>query len=148
QVDRWQRLEMTQIRPAIEQQARVKRTEVQRPVSTEGAYVELVLVNLMGAPGESEVFLDDLEISPVPQDLLADRTSRNEPAKGKPAVAAPLDGSGPAGAHRAHYPPLRLERNFLERLTAGPRYVPWFPTAIAAPGADLAKLRGAGFDLL
>ncbi len=147
QVDRWQRLEMSHIRPAIEQQARVKRTEVRRAVSLEGAYVELVLVNLMGGPGETEVFLDDLEISPVSRDLLAARTKAKDSVNGK--TDAPLaDGSGAGGDHRANYPPLRLERNLLEKLAPGPRFVPWFPTAIEAPGADVAKLRGAGNDIL
>ncbi|HKI16563.1 MAG TPA: hypothetical protein VKA15_01725, partial [Isosphaeraceae bacterium] len=148
QVDRWQRLEMSHIRPAIEQQARVKRTEVRRAVSLEGAYVELVLVNLMGGPGPSEVFLDDIEISPISRDLLAAWTKGKDSVKGKTADAPPVDGAGVGGDHRANYPPLRLERNLLERLTAGPRFIPWFPTAIDAPGADVAKLRGAGNDIL
>jgi hypothetical protein len=148
QVDRWQRLEMSHIGPAIEQQARVKRTEVQRAVSLEGAYVELVLVNLMGSPGQTEVFLDDLEISPVPRELLAEKTKGKDSAKDKTAGAPLADGEGNGGDHRGRYAPLRLERNFLERLAVGPQYVPWFPMAIDAPGADVAKLRGAGFDVL
>jgi hypothetical protein len=148
QVDRWQRLEMSHIVPAIEQQARVKRAEVQRAVSLEGAYIELVLVNLMGGPGQTEVFLDDLEISPVPQGVLAAQNKPKDSEKGA-ATDAPLgDGAGAAGDHRARYAPFRLERNFLEKLAEGPRYVPWFPTAIDAPGADVAKLRGAGNDIL
>jgi hypothetical protein len=147
QVDRWQRLEMSHLGPAIEQQVRVKRTEVHRPVSVEGAYIELVLVNLMAGPGDTEVFLDDLEISPVSADVLAaQRTAKDSGKKGSDGPLA--DGAGDAGDHRAQYAPLRLNRNFLERLTAGPQYIPWFPTAIDAPGADVAKLRGSGFDIL
>ncbi len=148
QVDRWQRLEMSHIGPAIEQQVRVKRSEVRRPVSVQGAFIELVLVNLMGGPGATEVFLDDLEISPVARDLLTGQAKTNDAGKGKAADAPLVDGGAAAGDHRAHYPSLRLERNFLERLAPGPQYVPWFPTAIDAPGADVAKLRGAGCDIL
>jgi len=148
QVDRWQRLELSHIRPSIEQQARVKRAEVRRAVSLEGAYIELVLVNLMGGPGETEVFLDDLEISPVPRDLLDSSTKAKDAARRKAADAPLADDSGAGGDHRASYPPLRLERNLLQKLAPGPRFVPWFPMAIEAPGADVAKLRGAGFDLL
>jgi len=148
QVDRWQRLEMSHIGPAIEQQVRVKRTEVQRAVSLEGAYIERVLVNLMGDPGQTEVFLDDLEISPVARDLLPGQPGAKDKGRARAADAPLADGADAAGDHRAHYPPFRLERNFLEKLAAGPRYVPWFPTAIDAPGADVAKLRGAGFDTL
>jgi hypothetical protein len=147
QVDRWQRLEMSRIRSALEQQARVKRTEVRRAVSLEGAFVELVLVNLMGGPGETEVFLDDLEITPVSADLLAAQAKAKDSAQRK-AVDAPLGGGDAGGDHRANYPPLRLERNLLQRLAPGPRFIPWFPTAIEAPGADVAKLRGAGSDIL
>jgi hypothetical protein len=148
QIDRWQRLEMSHIAASLNRQVEVKRAEVNRPISLEGAYVELVLVNLLGEPGSTEVFLDDLAIRPVPQALLAEDAKPKGEAKGKASDAALPDGAGDAGDHRAHYAPFRLERNFLQKLAPGPQYLPWFPTAIDAPGADVAKLRGAGFDIL
>ena len=39
-VDRWQRLELTDMLPSIERQARVLRASSRRPVSLKGAYLE------------------------------------------------------------------------------------------------------------
>ena len=43
---------------------------------------------------------------------------------------------------------VRLERNLLEKRGREPRFLPWFPTAIDAPGANPTELRLAGFDVL
>src|SRR4029078_4287376 len=50
-VDRWQRLEITPLQPAIERQARVLRASSRRPVSLEGAYIERLGVEPMGGSG-------------------------------------------------------------------------------------------------
>ena len=70
-VDRWETLELVDMLPTIERQARVLRASTRRLVPLEGAYLEKVVVNLMGGTGESEVFLDDLEVSPVPPEMAA-----------------------------------------------------------------------------
>ena len=67
QPDRWQKLELVQMMPTIERLARVLRASSRRAVSLDGAYLERVVVNLLDSPGQSEVFLDDLEISPIPE---------------------------------------------------------------------------------
>ena len=60
------RLELCHLLPTIERQARVLRLRrTARPAR--GRYLERVVVNLLGGPGESDVFLDDLEITPVPK---------------------------------------------------------------------------------
>ncbi len=110
QIDRWQRIELVQMLPTIERQARVLRASTRRPVRLDGAYLEKVVVNLMGGAGESEVFLDDLEIKPVPKDVLAG-PSKPE-SSGKPATvprsgdASPKDGSsgGRASAAGSEHP--------------------------------------------
>jgi hypothetical protein len=145
QGDRWQKLEIVGMMPTIERLARVLRASSRRAVSLEGAYVERLVVNLMSGPGQWEVFLDDLEISPVAGELLAawsksessgktaaDRTGRSVAAKG-------------SGRAKGRF---RLERNLLEKRGVDGRYSPWFPTAIDAPGANAVELRRAGFDLL
>lgn len=140
ETDRWQLLEASTLAPAVERQARVLRASSRRPVPLTGAYIEQVVVNLLGAPGESEVFLDDLEISPVPRELLAGNATTSPPA-------AARAGSGPTRPGST-VPRIRLEANFLERLSPAGNYVPWFPTAIHAPGANITELRRAGFDVL
>ncbi len=130
QIDRWQRIELVQMLPTIERQARVLRASTRRPVRLDGAYLEKVVVNLMGGAGESEVFLDDLEIKPVPRDVLAGPS--NPGSSGKSATvprsgdSSPNDGSLAAGQ-------VRLGRNILEKLRSDRRFQGWIPTAIDAP---------------
>jgi hypothetical protein len=145
QVDRWQRLELLNMVPEVERQARVLRVASRRPVPLKGAYLERVVVNLLGGPGESEVFLDDLTIQPVPQSLLdglAKTRGRSNGASGGRAAAAKTPPGGLAVER------FRLVRNLLEKRVGPSQYVPWFPTAIDAPGATPLKLRQAGFDVL
>jgi hypothetical protein len=146
QVDRWQKLELVQMMPAIERQARVLRVSTRRPVKLEGAYLERVVVNLLGSPGESNVFLDDLEIEPVPESALAGRLAAEGPPSG--IGSRPKTPSGNTKAKTTALAPVRLERNLLEKRAPDGAYRPWFPTAIDAPGASAIKLRDAGFDVL
>ena len=69
-VDRWQRLELIHMLPSIERQARVLRASTRRPVSLEGAYLERLVVNLFGGEGDSEAFLDELTVTPVPPEAV------------------------------------------------------------------------------
>jgi hypothetical protein len=145
-VDRWQKLELVQMMPAIERQARVLRVSTRRRVKLAGAYLERVVVNLLGGPGESQVFLDDLEIEPVSESVLAARAAADDSPLGiGPRPEAP---SASAKSKATAQAPLRLERNLLEKRGPDGIYRPWFPTAIDAPGANAAKLRDAGFDIL
>src|SRR5271157_1282681 len=144
-VDRWQRLELANMQPSIERQARVLRASSRRPVSLKGAYIERLVVNLMGSPGASEVFLDDLSVSPVPADVLSVGT--------KPGVAQEAAGkarglSDPPESKAKSPLIVRLDRNYLRRLGGDGKYHDWLPTAIDAPGADVVELRKHGFDLL
>ena len=145
-VDRWQRLEVSRMPPSIERQARVLRASTRRPVSLEGAYVDQVIVNLMGGAGMSEVFLDDLNVGPVNQELAA-RWTRPGDAPSAEALA-----EGEAGAEEAPAPApssrILLQRNRLERIDDQGRKYGWFPTAVEAPGADPTMLRRYGFDVL
>jgi hypothetical protein len=148
QTDRWERLELAHMVPAIERQARVLRSSTRRRVSLEGAYLERVVVNLLGGPGECEVFLDDLEIRPVAAKLLAEWARAAEPGN---SAGRAIRSDSAKDDQRAQRQRVRLERNRLlriERVEGGSSYVPWFPTAIDAPGADVTKLRRANFDLL
>ncbi len=135
EAERWQPLELQSLPAGVERQARVLRASTKRPIPLEGAYVEQVVVNLLAGPGTSEVFLDDLEISPAPA---AGAASHTPPATAEPV--AERDGT--------HPPRVRMQRNLLERIGQKGSYVPWFPTAILAPGANVSELRRAGFDML
>ena len=144
-VDRWQRLELTDMLPSIERQARVLRASSRRPVSLKGAYLERLVVNLMGGSGASEVFLDDLSVSPVPGELLASWTT---PEARKSLPDKPVGGSRPSAGKTVIDPIVRLDRNRLRRQGQDRKYHDWLPTAIDAPGADVTELRRYGFDVL
>ena len=115
-------------------------------MSLKGAYLERLVVNLMGASGASEVFLDDLSVTPVPADILAEWSKRTPAKKGERK-----EGSANAGAasQETALPTVKLELNRLRRLSEKDRrYHDWLPTAIDAPGADVVMLRQYGFDVL
>ena len=143
--DRWQKLELVHMLPSMERLARVLRASSRRPVRLDGAYIERVVVNLLDSPGQSEVFLDDLEISPVPEEVLAAWSKSQSAGDSKTGGRrGPLAAKGPS----QDQPLIRLERNLLEKRASPHRYFPWFPTAIDAPGANPVELRRAGFDVL
>jgi hypothetical protein len=151
--DRWEKLTLAEMLPAIEEQARVLRASTRRAVPLKGAYLERVVVNLMAGMGETDVFLDDLRVAPVPPALAAAWSAGRSPAA--PAVEGAANArpkAQKAGAVKDQgelaLPRVRLTRGKFERLVGGERYLPWFPTAIEAPGADPVALRRHGFDVL
>jgi hypothetical protein len=143
--DRWQRLELAEMLPSIELQAKVLRASTKRPVSLKGAYLERLVVNLYEGEGETEVYLDELTVGPVPAALAAKPGA--EPARG-PSVRTIAD--RPRGPNEPLEPVapglntrIRLDRN---RLTKDG--FPWFFTAVRAPDADPDRLRRVGCDVL
>ena len=143
--DRWQKLELADMLPAVERQAKVIRASSRRPVSLEGAYLERLVVNIYGGEGETEVYLDELTVGPVPASVNA--VPRAEPPKG-PSVRTIADRPRGPNEPLEAVPPglnsrIKLDRN---RLTKDD--FPWFPTAVRAPDADPDRLRRVGCDVL
>jgi hypothetical protein len=139
--DRWERLELTDLLRAAEAQARILRIRTSRKVSLEGAYLERLVVNLYGGPGESEVFLDDLAISPVPESLASGPGQPEAPEPREPSrpwASRPAEGerTGAKGG-------VRIESGRLTREGHD-----WLPSILAAPGADLAVALPFGFDVV
>ena len=143
--DRWQKLELVDMLPSIERQARVLRASTRRKVSIEGAYLERLVVNIYGGEGETDVYLDELTVGPVPAELTA--APGAEPPRGPSARMIADRPRGPAEPLEAVQPGLntriKLDRN---RLTKDG--FPWFFSAVRAPGADPVALRRAGCDAL
>jgi hypothetical protein len=137
-VERWQRIELGAMLPSIEGQARVIRATSRRPVSLEGAYLDRIVVNLYCGVGETDVYLDELAVTPVPPELV---TAPAQPAAAEADAAMPKVGATPPAPRNSLR--IGLERNRLKR-----NGLDWFPTAIEAPGADVAELRKCGFDIL
>jgi hypothetical protein len=146
--DRWQKLELGEMIPEIEEQARVLRASTRRAVSLKGAYIERVVVNVMGGQGETDVYLDDLEVGPVSRELIAAWEAARSPAcpEGDDRPRARKAGAVKDRAE-SDLPPFRFTRSVFEKLIKDRRtYAYWFPTAVDAPGADPVALRRAGFD--
>ena len=158
-VDRWQRLDLLDLPASLEKQARVLRASSRRPVKLNGAYVEQIVVNLFAGTGETEAFLDELVVAPVTAEAeaaharavggrLAAGGGSNVPEMNPlPQPSGPSSPAADAGV-AAGSPKVILPRNRLKKRFDDGLYRDWAPTAIHAPGADLASLRNAGFDLL
>ena len=151
-VDRWQRLDLIDLRRATERQARVLRVATRRPVSLDGAYLEQLVVNVFTGTGESEVFLDELRVGPVPPETalaFAGRASDADAETPKPEAGSPRGTDGESKAGGSHkYARVRMDRSRLKRQGDDGLYHDWFCTGIDAPGADVTSLRNAGFDVL
>jgi hypothetical protein len=132
QTGRWQRLEIADFLGGVERQARILRaaSNGRRKVGLKGAYLERLVVNLYGGPGATEVFLDDLTVSPVPENLVV-------------AADEPTSPNRSSGDAKTAAQPVRLDRYRLSR-----DGFDWVPTIIRAPGADPTLLRRYGFDVL
>ncbi|MDB5350849.1 MAG: hypothetical protein JWN86_2096 [Planctomycetota bacterium] len=140
--DRWQRLELTDLPTSLERQARVLRVGSNRKVSLQGAYLERIVVNLYGGAGDTEVFLDELSVSPLPAAKPEAEDDDLPDAIEKP----PLPGAGAL-------PPTRVEPKDTGRVRLVGNMllkdnVEWVPSVIYAPGADPMVLRQHGFDTM
>ena len=137
-VDRWQKLTVADLAARVEQQARILRLKTGRRIPLDGAYLDRLVVNLHGGPGETEVFLDDLTISPVPESAVLT-------APGDAAALPPLPDTNPASPATTNTAGagIRLKAGRIERDGRN-----WVPTILDAAGADLEAARSFGFDVL
>ncbi len=106
-------------------------------MSLANAYLDRVVVNLYGGPGEAQAYLDDLTIGPVPESLAQTRPATDAPTDSNPAP--PVAGTEPSTPGN----PVRLDGGMLFRGREG-----WVPSILDAPGADLDTARRFGFDVL
>lgn len=64
-VSRWQRLEIRRPVKLMKEQQQFMRAELGRDVDFTDAYVDRLVLNVYSGPGQTEVWIDDLEIGPV-----------------------------------------------------------------------------------
>ena len=132
----WQRLTLTDFPTEMERQARLLRIRTQRKVSTEGAYLERVILNLYGGPGETTVFIDDLRIAPVEPKLLEYTKEDQQMAAEDAAIRGKAEPR--LDARRVVIDAGQLKRDGLG----------WIFSVIDAPGARSDQLLRVGFDVL
>jgi len=144
--DRWQRLQLTDVRAELERRVRVLRAKTRRPVSVAGAYLDQLVLNLYGGPGETVVYVDELSVSPVPADEAAPAVEAATPTpKAESSDTPPDEGlSAPPKEPEANAAlRIKLDRNRLFK-----DGMPWVFSAIRAPGANIDALLKHGFDVL
>ncbi len=132
---RWQRLELRRpVKLAREQEA-LLRAEMKRDVNVQDAYIDRLVLNLYGGPGETACWIDDLEVGPVIQ--APPQVSR----PGEPKGAGKLTG-------RLQAPPRQAQIVDLDRdqLRIGGKN--FFFRAIRHTDTPLEVLREAGFNTI
>ena len=147
--DRWQKLELADLRAGLAREARVLRLGSNRRVSLEGAYLERLVVNLYGGAGESEVFLDEMTVGPivaeVPEASAKDKDKDKENDEPPAELNTRPNNEKTANPHPEEKDGARIRMAFGQILRDG---VDWLPSIIDAPGADPTALRQAGFDAI
>jgi hypothetical protein len=130
---RWQRLELRGTVKLSQQQQQLMRAELHRDVDFREAYVDRLILSIQGGLGMTEMWIDDLEVSPV----------TDTPAA---APTGPSIGGTPAQpTGRAPVRPAVVELN-QDRLLIGGK--PFFFTGIRYSDTPLKTLHDAGFNTL
>jgi hypothetical protein len=81
QVGAWEHLEISGFPQLVERQIRVLRAQYGSQIDSRGAYIDLVAVNIYGGQGQTQVWLDELDLSgAVPADAVPEATSNERTA--------------------------------------------------------------------
>jgi hypothetical protein len=136
QVGRWQRLELRRPTKLATDQQQMLRLELTRDVDFSDAYIDRLVLNVLGGPGFNEVWIDDLEIGPVVEAPSFQTTSR------------PVDRSRPDSPATSPRLPKRaavVELNQSHLLVSGR---PFLFRGIRHSDTPLKTLRDAGFNTI
>lgn len=140
---RWQRLELRRPVKLANEQQQLMRAQLKREVDFTDAYIDRLVLNVYGGPGLTDVWIDDLEMSPVQDNATFTPTSR--PTGGGSKEPAP------AGARLTKEPNEKptatraavVEVNQDHLLVSGK---PFFFRGIRHSDTPLKALRDAGFN--
>jgi hypothetical protein len=137
---RWQRLEIGRAVALAQKKQEMMQAQLQRPINFKDAYIDMLVLNVYGGPGENEVWIDDLEMGPV----------LNDPA---PAAGPAPGGKTPGlttGLPRPSAPVAFVEFNGSHLLVNGKRFffrgIRFTETSPEAAPKVLTALRYAGFN--
>jgi hypothetical protein len=131
-VSRWQRLELRQVAKLIKQQQPLLRAELKRDLNFDGAYIDQLVLNVYGGRGQSDIWIDDLEVGPIFGDVF-------QPVNNQGAAHTTASTNRNVTAR----PPIKVVLN-QDRLSVDGR--PTFLRAIRYNGTPLQTLRDAGFN--
>jgi hypothetical protein len=133
QAGRWQRLDLSNPPKLLRDQQQLLRVQLKHDVNTADAYVDRLVLNVLGGPGDNQVWIDNLEIGPV-----------TEPATVKTTIPAP-SAKGASLAPRPRLGPALVE---LKRDGLRVRGQPFLFKAIRYSDTPLDVLKDAGFDTI
>jgi hypothetical protein len=135
---RWQALELRHPVELARKQLALLRAELKRDVNGEGAYIDRLVLNLYAGPGDTQVWIDDLEVGPVADPRTWQNAGRPDPA---PGADGPGKLTGRTGPRRPAV--IDLDR---DQLRVSGRTI--FFRAIRHTDTPLTVLREAGFNTL
>jgi hypothetical protein len=127
---RWQQLTLRQPQKRLREQLQLLRAELKRDVIGADAYIDRLVLNVWSGKGATQVWIDDLEISPV------------EELK-KPAD--PIAGNAVPGKPVANRRPDAVQLEGVKLLVGGK---PFFPRIIRNTGTPPKTLYDAGFNVI
>jgi hypothetical protein len=134
----WQRLELRRPVELAKQQQNLMQAALKRPINIKDAYIDTLLLNVYSGRGQTEVWIDDLEMGPVqdaaPKSFQAtERPDRSQNANGTPAARQRISR------------PMVVEHNQDQLLVGGQRF---FMRCIRHSDTPLAVLRDAHFNTI
>jgi hypothetical protein len=133
QAGRWQRLDLSRPSKLLREQQQLLRVQLKRDVNVADAYVDRLVLNVNGGPGDNQVWIDNLEIGPVQDGSTFKTTGRGTSPRTSPLSPSPRGGS------------LLVE---LERDGLRVKGKPYFFRAIRWTDTPLDVLKEAGFNTL
>jgi hypothetical protein len=129
QTNGWQRLEIPRISKKAKQVQNEMQGALRRQVNFQDAFIDRLVINVLGGPGDTEVWIDELEIGPV-VDSPAAKAAATTPGKNAPPIP-------PASSGKA------IEFNGSNLMIDGKRF---FMKAIRHTDTPPDVLRAAGFN--
>ena len=139
-VGRWQQLTITDMPRQLTRQLRILRSQVGGAVDGREAYLNRVLLNIYGGPGETNVWIDDLALA----GHVASGLGPVEPSAARPIAR-------PVAAATAQNVGLREPLRQAAQLSGSVLVTngrPMFPRAIQYRGEPLAMLKQLGFNTI
>jgi hypothetical protein len=82
----WQLLRIRDVKRELQSQVTLLQGELNRKVNLEGAFIDQVQLNVYSGPGEHQVWLDDLEVTPILSGAVNEARSEPGPDRSKPPV--------------------------------------------------------------
>jgi hypothetical protein len=136
-VGRWDRLAIRKPLRLMQEQQALLRADLKRDVNFDGAYVDQLVLNVLGGRGLNEVWIDDLEAGPVQ----AESTSVPANPESREFKRAPAASPAVRGGNRNLFVELQQDRLLVNRK-------PFLVRGIRYSDLPLEALRNVGFNTL